>query len=269
LTTGFDAPNIDCIVLLRPTASPGLYYQMVGRGFRLHESKSDCLVLDYGGNILRHGPVDAIQVRDKRSNGNGDAPSKECPQCSTIVHAAVKVCCDCGYEFPPPERERHEANAANEGILTGEIIDTDWEVQSVYYFVHMKHGADENTPKTMRIDYQVGSNEFKSDWVCPEHAGWARRKFENWWMERSNDTIPKSTEEAVCFAEAGSLLMPSQNGGRNIRIVTLESSVVIYLFLISIAKMILMVQMICVRLSKQSESYPTVRWQKPAREVGI
>ena len=37
LTTGFDAPNIDCVVLLRPTASPGLYYQMVGRSFRLHE----------------------------------------------------------------------------------------------------------------------------------------------------------------------------------------------------------------------------------------
>ena len=53
LTTGFDAPNIDCVVLLRPTASPGLYYQMTGRGFRLHESKTDCLVLDYGGNILR------------------------------------------------------------------------------------------------------------------------------------------------------------------------------------------------------------------------
>ena len=64
LTTGFDAPNIDCVALLRPTNSPGLYYQMVGRGFRLHPSKTDCLVLDFGGNILRHGPVDALQIKD-------------------------------------------------------------------------------------------------------------------------------------------------------------------------------------------------------------
>ncbi|MBT6156631.1 MAG: DEAD/DEAH box helicase [Planctomycetaceae bacterium] len=46
LTTGFDAPNIDCVVMLRPTLSPGLYYQMVGRGFRLSPGKQDCLVLD-------------------------------------------------------------------------------------------------------------------------------------------------------------------------------------------------------------------------------
>ena len=39
LTTGFDAPHIDCVALVRPTMSPGLYYQMVGRGFRLHPSK--------------------------------------------------------------------------------------------------------------------------------------------------------------------------------------------------------------------------------------
>ncbi|GHT32584.1 hypothetical protein FACS1894214_4510 [Planctomycetales bacterium] len=209
LTTGFDAPNIDCIVLLRPTASPGLYYQMTGRGFRLHESKTDCLVLDYGGNILRHGPVDAIQIKDKKSNGGGEAPAKECHQCNAIVHAAVVVCPDCGYEFPPPEKDKHEANAANEGILTGEIIDTAFDVQDVAYFVHTKRGADESDPKTMRIDYQVGLNEFKTEWVCPEHTGWARKKFEKWWAERSDDPVPETTEEAVHLADTGSLSMPS------------------------------------------------------------
>jgi len=63
LTTGFDAPNIDCVAMLRPTNSPGLYYQMVGRSFRLHPDKTDSLVLDFGGNILRHGPVDALQIK--------------------------------------------------------------------------------------------------------------------------------------------------------------------------------------------------------------
>jgi len=132
LTTGFDAPNIDCVVLLRPTASPGLYYQCCGRGFRLHESKTDCLVLDYGGNILRHGPVDAIQVRDKSGKGSGDAPVKECPKCQLMVHAAVAVCPECGHEFPPPERETHDGSASHEGILSGEITDTEYDVQAVF-----------------------------------------------------------------------------------------------------------------------------------------
>ena len=60
LTTGFDAPNIDCVAMLRPTCSPGLYYQMVGRGLRLSETKEDCLVLDFAGNAMRHGPIDTL-----------------------------------------------------------------------------------------------------------------------------------------------------------------------------------------------------------------
>lgn len=75
LTTGFDAPNIDSIALLRPTMSPGLFYQMVGRGLRLHASKKDCLVLDFGGNVLRHGPVDALQVTTM-DRGDGQAPDR-------------------------------------------------------------------------------------------------------------------------------------------------------------------------------------------------
>ena len=77
LTTGFDAPHIDCVVLLRPTMSPGLYYQMVGRGFRLHPGNQNCLVLDFGGNVLRHGPVDGIKVKASGVSGNGQAPAKE------------------------------------------------------------------------------------------------------------------------------------------------------------------------------------------------
>ncbi len=79
LTTGFDAPNIDCVALLRPTMSPGLYYQMVGRGFRLYPGKQNCLVLDFGGNLVRHGPVDQVQPKTRDTNGGGTAPAKECP----------------------------------------------------------------------------------------------------------------------------------------------------------------------------------------------
>jgi DNA repair protein RadD len=204
LTTGFDAPNIDCVVLLRPTNSPGLYYQMVGRGFRLHDSKSNCLVLDYGGNILRHGPVDAIQIKDKKSS-KGETPIKECPQCLSFVHAAYTTCPDCGFEFPLQKNNKHEPVASNEGILTGEIIDSEYDVNKIFYSVHSKIGNKENDPKTLRIDYEIGKNEYKSEWVCPEHAGWARKKFEKWWTTRSNDPLPDSAEHAAKIGNAGGI----------------------------------------------------------------
>jgi len=204
LTTGFDAPNIDCVALLRPTMSPGLYYQMVGRGFRLDPSKADCLVLDFGGNILRHGPVDALQV-DDRAGGNGEAPAKECPQCQAVIHAAYATCPECGYEFPPPEREKHDHQASTAGILSGEVTETEYTVTGAYYSVHQKRDAPEDHPRTLRIDYRCGFNDYHSEWVCPEHSGYARQKFEAWWRARSNEPFPDSAEEAVELAEAGAL----------------------------------------------------------------
>lgn len=55
-TTGFDAPNVDVIAILRKTESVGLLQQIVGRGLRLNEGKTDCLVLDYAGNVEQHCP---------------------------------------------------------------------------------------------------------------------------------------------------------------------------------------------------------------------
>ena len=61
LTTGFNAPAVDLIAMLRPTKSTGLYVQMAGRGTRLAPGKENCLVLDFAGNVARHGPIDAVK----------------------------------------------------------------------------------------------------------------------------------------------------------------------------------------------------------------
>ena len=209
LTTGFDAPNIDSVVLLRPTNSPGLYYQMVGRGFRLHPDKTDCLVLDYGGNILRHGPVDDLQIKTP-GQSRGEAPAKECPDCQALIHAAYATCPECGYEFPPPEREKHEAKASNAGILSGQVEDTKYDVQDVAYYIHVKRGAPEGHPRTFRVDYKIGFNDWKSEWVCPEHTGYARGKFEAWWKARSNEPLPDTAERAVELGETGVLAETKQ-----------------------------------------------------------
>jgi len=204
LTTGFDAPNIDCVAMLRPTNSPGLYYQMVGRGFRLHPGKDNCLVLDFGGNILRHGPVDDLQIKEP-GQGNGEAPAKECPECNAVIHAAYATCPECGYEFPPPQREQHDSQASTAGILSGEVTETEYDVQDVYFSVHVKRDAPEDHPRSMRVDYRVGFNDYRSEWVCFEHNGYARAKAEAWWRARSNEPVPDTAEQAVDICEAGGI----------------------------------------------------------------
>ena len=105
LTTGFDYPDIDLIAMLRPTLSPGLYVQMAGRGMRLKSHTDHCLVLDFAGNVRRHGPITDVSPPKHRGAGTGDAPVKVCEQCSELVHTSVKVCPACGYVFPPAEKE--------------------------------------------------------------------------------------------------------------------------------------------------------------------
>jgi len=205
LTTGFDAPNVDCVAMLRPTMSPGLFYQMVGRGFRLCEGKADCLILDFGGNVLRHGPVDAIRLPDPENKGDGEAPAKECPECHAGIAAGYGTCPECGHEFPPPERRQHDRQATSAGILSGQATDVEYSVQDVFFSVHEKRDAPPDHPRSMRVEYRVGWNKYFSEWVCVEHTGYARAKAEAWWRERSNDPIPSTAEGAVELAEAGSL----------------------------------------------------------------
>ncbi|WP_338363402.1 DEAD/DEAH box helicase [uncultured Pseudoalteromonas sp.] len=78
LTTGFDAPHVDFIAILRPTESVSLYQQIVGRGLRLNEGKTDCLVIDYAGNgfDLFHP-----EVGDKKNDSDNEPVQVLCPGC--------------------------------------------------------------------------------------------------------------------------------------------------------------------------------------------
>jgi DNA or RNA helicases of superfamily II len=78
LTTGFDAPHVDFIAILRPTQSVSLYQQIVGRGLRLDEGKWDCLVIDYAGNHVNlHHP----EVGEPKPNPDSEPVQVFCPGC--------------------------------------------------------------------------------------------------------------------------------------------------------------------------------------------
>jgi len=185
--------------------SPGLLVQMIGRGTRLHPGKANCLVLDFGGNLLRHGPVDQIRIREVASNGSGQAPAKECPECHSVIAAGYTVCPDCGHVFPAREKANHEPTASTEGVLSGQVMDTTYTVRDVFYSVHTKRGADEDAPKTMRVTYQVGWHQYQNEWVCLEHQGYARWRGEQWWRARSHDPVPDTAQQAVDIANNGGL----------------------------------------------------------------
>lgn len=78
LTTGFDAPHVDLIAILRPTESVSLYQQIVGRGLRLAEGKEDCLVIDYAGNGIN---IYHPEVGSKKPNSESELVQVFCPAC--------------------------------------------------------------------------------------------------------------------------------------------------------------------------------------------
>lgn len=206
LTTGTDIPRLDTIALLRPTNSAGLLIQMIGRGFRLSPDtgKTECLVLDYGRNIERFGPIDLIgKGAVERGAGNGERGplAKVCPKCQNIVGLPVMLCPECGFAFPrkDPERKGHEAHAGRSAIISGEVSVETYPVSYVDYQVWEKRGAPPDAPKTVRVTYYFDMLRAVSEWLCPEHHGYARSKFEKWWKEHAHpDAFVPNKAEEVC-----------------------------------------------------------------------
>jgi len=171
LTTGFDHPEVDMCCLVRATASAGLYVQMVGRGTRIAEGKTDCLILDYGQNVQRHGLLDQVKPKDKMTGGDGEAPAKQCSECQMMVHAASKICPNCGFQFPAPMLN-HSSNSYKGAMLSSQVV-AEWvDVDSVMYGRHKKEGK----PDSIKVTYYAGLMSV-SEWLCPDHGGYAESRY--------------------------------------------------------------------------------------------
>jgi DNA repair protein RadD len=192
LTTGFDFPGIDLIVMLRPTSSPGLWVQMLGRGTRPIEGKANCLVLDFAGNTRRLGPInDPVIPRKKGKGGNGIAPVRICPNCATYNHASVRVCEACGQEFPTVIKI--EASASLQQVVADDLPQiVNFQVDSVLYREHVKLGK----PTSLRVTYVCGLRRF-DEWVCLEHTSYAGHRAKLWWEERAKKPSPETVADAL------------------------------------------------------------------------
>jgi DNA repair protein RadD len=125
LTTGFDAPHVDVIALLRATESVSLLQQIIGRGLRTCEGKVDCLVLDYAENIERHCPDGDIFDPEIKVRTKADTESKEF-ECPT-----------CGFMNTFKLRKNEEGFLVNDNgyfcDLDGNPIETDWGPMPSHY----------------------------------------------------------------------------------------------------------------------------------------
>ena len=199
-TEGFNATIIDCIVLLRPTLSAGLFSQMVGRGLRLHKQKDVCLVLDFACCIEEHGPIDML--------GGEPIALATCELCRESFSRVIGTCPACGWVIPKRiiekmeaadcEKRLHEIKVSQRSILSD--VPEVREVHTVFAARHRKLGS----PDSLRVQYRCGKSMF-SEWVCLDHEGYAGECASKWWAKRfglyqvAGGSRPATVNEALNY----------------------------------------------------------------------
>jgi len=228
LTTGFNVPDIDLLCFMRPTRSPVLYIQTVGRGVRpvyasgydlstqqgrldaiANSIKPNCMILDFGGVVATLGPIDQVSIKKKYTGeeaaGGGEAIMKICPSCGAECAAAQRYCYECSYCFT-----ELEDMAANKAVVSRDI-EPEWvEVLGMYVDRHHKEGG----LPSMRVTYATMIGSMR-EWICFEHHSYevgenkrfAWDKAVKWHKAREDvivnagalpfEGVPKSVNEAL------------------------------------------------------------------------
>ena len=203
LTTGFDWPGCNIIPMLRPTNSPGLWVQMLGRGTRPHGGKEDCLVLDYARNTERLGPINdpVLPKARRKGKGKGVAPVKVCAACGEYNHATVFACSHCNEEFPVRPK-LHAAVSTHEVMVLQQFEEyvppVKQRVDKVTYSKHTKQGK----PDSVRVSYFCGLQRF-TEYLCFEHGGLPGKRAREWWTRRHTygAQVPGKTAEALAMID--------------------------------------------------------------------
>lgn len=170
LTTGFDYPDIDLVVMLRPTMSASLYVQMAGRGMRVKSHTDHCLVLDFAGVVESHGPITNVQPPKKGGDGNGEAPVKVCDHCGELVHISVMVCPSCGEQFPEPVKKSMV-------LRNDDIMGLDGQELEVTSWTWRKHISKASGIEMLAVTYYGGLSDTPiTEYLPIMHEGYAGQR---------------------------------------------------------------------------------------------
>ena len=168
---GFDLPKMDAVAVLRPTESAARWIQMVGRGLRTAEGKTDCLVLDYGGNLERFPmrPDEPGFFRYDPKGQGGNVPG-------TLVQGPANP--EVAIELPAP--------------LTHDVSRVD---ATVFHSNHKDRDF-------LKLRYFVGLTAVEQVWVVPS------KDFADFWGRHGFGDVPKTPQEAMGRVRDGDLILP-------------------------------------------------------------
>jgi DNA repair protein RadD len=216
---GYNFRRLDCIWLIRPIASVGFFIQVAGRLTRTADGKDDGLLLDYGGNVSRHGHFGKPEVRPPSKGGGGatklcKAPEcgeknseqarycavcksqfvemfKDCPKCATQVDRMTQVCPKCTYGWPINEQKLDEEGTT---ILPNKVL---WlDVVDWNFRIHKKEGSPY---KSLAIAYKTVDAGTIQEYIFPEHPH-VQHRFAEWWLRHAlnpnTQKLPKTAPDA-------------------------------------------------------------------------
>ncbi|MDJ1467286.1 DEAD/DEAH box helicase [Xanthocytophaga flava] len=206
LTTGFDEPTIECIVLNRATRSLSLYLQMCGRGSRTTATKEEFIIIDMGNNIRElgfwHEPYNWESIfRNGYAAVLQHAPVKSCPECQSIVALSTQTCPYCQHTF---KRKLVNGTYVYE-VETQEIVvdwtylmQKEWHTMNVIELIMRASMGD---PKNKRKQYPVQwiiSCILKRDNPRPMLEEFARlRGYQSHWVDYTLKAAGISTRKTT------------------------------------------------------------------------
>ena len=226
LIEGWDCKRVDCIAMLRPTNSRALYVQMVGRGMRTFPGKQDCLVLDYGGNIERLGPVDEADEIEPIAKSSKKAIGEPCRKCSREFgcktcgywgvtaegsygwiagcgehnHPSARSCSQCGAPFI-----KHETTPTEGGILSTERRLMDFPVESVSASVAVSRKTGQSY---LRVSYRVSLFEVFTENLMIGYPNPAGQYALTKWIKMVDSApglLPHTSEKAEEYLSSGQI----------------------------------------------------------------
>ncbi len=194
-TTGTNIPDIDMLVLMRPTKSPVLYVQIMGRACRVAPNKLNALIIDFTSTISELGPVDTIDARIlSKSKNPGDAPVKICPKCHAVCFAGSRECQDCGFPFPFDDIIKLQSKASDAAILSSQQKPLWHKVIATQYSRHKGKNGKADTFRAKYTTYTGDYNEF----LGFESLGGVRQHACTWHRKRlPNLTNPYTIDQAL------------------------------------------------------------------------
>lgn len=162
MTTGYDIPCIDAVVVARSTVSKGLFEQVVYRGTRTYENKKDFLLVDMGGNLMRHGGLGSPTRETQKKKGEVITPKgKVCPECESFIEPInLSECTECGYVFikDEPRKINHETEADTQSQAVHNPI-VRYEVTDQFANIHTKRSTGS---KSIAVTYMCPAAPYRS-----------------------------------------------------------------------------------------------------------